>query len=331
MGVQDKDVSAMKWDSEAVRRKLHRKLPGQIVDGSFLGLAWLGKCTPLASNRLYGVEKIKNISYGSNGKWSLLDIYRPKKKSETLPVVLYVHGGAFRALSKDTHWVMGRNFARRGYIVVSINYRLAPQYPYPAAIQDVCLAWKWVVNNIEQYGGNPDNIMVAGESVGANLTMALTIACCYPRAELWAREVYDLNKVPSAILPACGLFQVSNPGRLLTKGIGNRLVYSNLKDIEDCYLPTKALRQSPGLADPVCILEKESPEKPLPPAFLPVGTWDPLVVENQRLKEALHKRGAIAIERHYARGVHAFHALIFLKIARQCWNDMIEFSDAYRQ
>ena len=86
MGVQDKDVSAMEWDSEAVRRKLHRKLPGQIVDGSFLGLAWLGKCTPLASNRLYGVEKIKNISVegisGSdsvkvtlNGDGEMINIY----------------------------------------------------------------------------------------------------------------------------------------------------------------------------------------------------------------------------------------------------------------
>ena len=50
--------------------------------------------------------------------------------------MLYVHGGGFRILSKDTHWIMGLAFARRGFLVFNIGYRLAPKHPFPAAIAD---------------------------------------------------------------------------------------------------------------------------------------------------------------------------------------------------
>ena len=61
--------------------------------------------------------------------------------------------------------------------------------------------------------GDPSRIAVAGESAGANLVMALTVACCYPREEPWARAVFDAGVVPKVVAPACGLFQVSDMRR----------------------------------------------------------------------------------------------------------------------
>ena len=58
-----------------------------------------------------------------------------------------MHGGAFQSLSKDTHWLMGLAFARRGYVVFSINYRLAPKHRFPAGLQDACTAARWVHEN----------------------------------------------------------------------------------------------------------------------------------------------------------------------------------------
>ena len=77
----------------------------------------------------------------------LLDIYRSTVHPPPWPVVLYVHGGGFRILSKDTHWLMGLIFARRGYLVFNINYRLAPRHTFPAALQDAAAAYAWVVRH----------------------------------------------------------------------------------------------------------------------------------------------------------------------------------------
>ena len=67
-------------------------------------------------------------------------------------MVFYVHGGAFHLLSKDTHWLMGLVFARYGYLVVNISYRLAPQHPYPAAVEDTFAAYRWMAERITQLG-----------------------------------------------------------------------------------------------------------------------------------------------------------------------------------
>ena len=105
--------------------------------------------------------------------------------------MFYVHGGAFHLLSKDTHWLMGLVFARFGYLVVNISYRLAPKHPYPAAIEDTCDAYRWLAQRVAALGGDPDRVVVAGESAGGNLITALTIAACQRRTEPWARAVFD--------------------------------------------------------------------------------------------------------------------------------------------
>lgn len=133
--------------------------------------------------------------------------------------------------------------------------------------------------------------------------------------------------MPKVLAPACGFYQVSDAKRYLRAGITNRFSQAVLDDCEDCYLPDEALRADPGLADPVCIIEQEAPTRPLPPAFLPVGGWDPLKVDNRRMTQALWDRGVEAVDRIYPREIHAFHALIFRKRARQCWREMLEFVD----
>ncbi|MEC7988238.1 MAG: alpha/beta hydrolase [Myxococcota bacterium] len=255
-----------------------------------------------------------------------MDIYRPMQKSTGVPIVFYIHGGAFRSLSKDTHWVMGRNFAQAGYLVVSINYRLAPKDPYPAAIEDVCAAWQWMLENIESYGGDLSRIAIAGESAGANLTMALAFCLLSRRSEPWAQRVYDAGVTPSVLLPACGIFQVSHPKRFPKRGLVSRLNFYNVLDLQLCYLPEP---EPMTLADPVCLFENCTLSRSLPPAFLCVGTWDPLLGDTQQMASVLRQKGGFVAERYYEHEIHAFHALIFRKKARQCWREMIDFADQY--
>ena len=73
-------------------------------------------------------------------------------------------------------------------------------------------------------------------------------------------------------------------------GLSNVFSQAVLTDCEDCYLPTEAQRANPGLADPVCIIEREAPARPLPPTFLAVGGRDPLKEDNRRMAQALRDR-----------------------------------------
>lgn len=81
---------------------------------------------PDAHPKKHGVAVMRNIVYGpTRSRDHQLDVYIPLLRSKPRPVVMYVHGGGFSMLSKDTHRVMAMAFARRGYIVFNINYRLA--------------------------------------------------------------------------------------------------------------------------------------------------------------------------------------------------------------
>jgi acetyl esterase/lipase len=128
--------------------RLRRRVGAAVVDGFFRGVSRAGQLHPAARPERHRVEVLRDISYApSNLAEHRLDIYRPTDRTGPLPIVLYVHGGGFRILSKDTHWLMALAFARRGYVVFNVGYRLAPEHPFPAAVEDVCAAYAWVVQN----------------------------------------------------------------------------------------------------------------------------------------------------------------------------------------
>ena len=119
-----------------------------------------------------GVRYVRNLSYSTAGKRGLLDIYTPVTQGARRPVLLHVHGGA---------WMMGHKshqgqpllhrMVELGWVGVSINYRLAPRDAYPAQIIDVKKAIAWVKTHIEEYGGDPDFVIVTGGSAGGHLSL----------------------------------------------------------------------------------------------------------------------------------------------------------------
>src|SRR5690242_13305550 len=104
---------------------------------------------PSAHPERHGVRVLRDIPYKPTGlREHLLDIYVPEDAgSELRPAVIYVHGGAFCMLSKDTHQVMALPFAKRGHVVFNINYRLGPVHTYPAPLEDAADALRWVLDN----------------------------------------------------------------------------------------------------------------------------------------------------------------------------------------
>ncbi len=308
-----------------------------LLDNFWLGLAHAGRLHPRARPERHGVEVLRDLRYAPGGREHLLDVYRPKslRGSEARPALLYLHGGGFRILSKDTHWVMGLAFARMGHVVFNASYRLAPAHPYPAALDDAAAALAWIVAHGAEHGADPRRLVLAGESAGANLALALTVAACYPREEPAARAVRALDVVPRAVLPICGVLQVSDLDRLARRRLAPRRalppwVRGHLATTESAYLGrVSAPDEAHGLADPLLVLEGGAPERPLPPCFAAVGTCDPLLDDTRRLKAALDRLGVLCEVRYYPGELHAFHAFVWREAARRCWGEMRTFLETH--
>jgi len=320
--------------------KYRRSPVHSISNGAITVFSMLARRHPRARASRHGVEILRDLAYAPGGHpMHRLDVYRPKLRPGPWPVVFYVHGGAFSLLSKDTHWVMGLSFARHGYLVVNVSYRLAPEHPFPAAIADVCAAWRWTVANVEALGGDLGRIAVAGESAGGNLVTALTGATSMRRAEPWAREAYDTGLAPHATMPFCALLEVSNPQRFRAELTGvNRpfgpFIDRMLGNCSQCYLQHHDHGETIHLADPLVLFERAALgqaafDRPLPPFFAAVGTRDPLLPDTRRLEKALVTLGVPCEARYYPGGIHAFHAMVWQKSARRCWEDALAFLDRH--
>lgn len=310
--------------------RLH--LGAMAVDSFFNGVSRVAKLHPKARPARHGVHRDVDIPYRGTGMPEhLLDVYRPQSSEGPLPIVFYVHGGGFRILSKDTHWVMGLAFARRGYLVFNVSYRLAPKHRFPAAIEDVCHAYTWVLENAERFGGDPSRVVLAGESAGANLVTSLALTQTYERPEPFARAVYETGSVARAVIASCGVFQVSDIERLRRrKPHMSPFVADRLNEVTENYLGREPPLCSLDLADPVVALERgERSDRPLPPFFLPVGTRDPLLPDTRRLASALEAHGAPVDARYYPGELHAFHAFVMLPAAKRCWAHTYAFLDRH--
>ena len=104
----------------------------------------------------------------------LLDIYMPEG-SALAPVVVFFHGGALMEGDKDHGAFLARRLVPAGVGVVSANYRLSPAFAHPTHLQDAAAAVAWVLENIADYGGDPDRVFVTGHSAGAYLAAVLAL------------------------------------------------------------------------------------------------------------------------------------------------------------
>ena len=223
-----------------------------------------------------------------------LRAYRPlgAGKGEILPALVYFHGGGWVIGDLDTHDVLCRQLANGARCAVfSVDYRLAPEHPFPAAVEDCVAATKFVAFNSETLKIDAARIAVGGDSAGGNL------------AGVVALHARDAGGPPLAfqllIYPAtdqrCGFasHERNSEGYLLTK--------DSIAYFRGHYLPKKddwlEWRASPLLAASLA---------GLPPAFVLTAGFDPLLDEGRAYAERLAKEGAEVAYREYPDMVHGF-------------------------
>ncbi|WNE94004.1 alpha/beta hydrolase [Streptomyces luomodiensis] len=119
--------------------------------------------------------KVQNLFVPGPGGQLRLRVYRPEIH-EDLPMILYVHGGAFTYGSPEAEEERSLRYARDARaVVVSVDYRLAPEHPYPAAADDAYAALTWIAANAAQIGGDRERIAVAGGSAGGNIAASTVL------------------------------------------------------------------------------------------------------------------------------------------------------------
>ncbi|MEI7782959.1 MAG: alpha/beta hydrolase [Betaproteobacteria bacterium] len=115
-----------------------------------------------------GIRVFRDLAYGSHPR-QVLDVYQPAG-AHRAGVIVFVHGGAFVRGAKDINDEMYGNvliwFARQGYLGINLEYRLAPEAPYPGGAVDIALACQWLAGHVAQYGGDSQRICLVGHSAG---------------------------------------------------------------------------------------------------------------------------------------------------------------------
>ncbi len=114
-----------------------------------------------------GVQVERDLPYGDDPRHRL-DVYRPLAAiANPSTVLIFFHGGGFVRGDKGDRENVGLYFSRQGCLVIVPNYRLAPAHRWPSGAEDVMSAYRWASTNAARHGGDPDRIVLAGESAGA--------------------------------------------------------------------------------------------------------------------------------------------------------------------
>jgi len=163
------------------------------------------------SPHLAGVQCIKDIVYGSEDGVALkLDIYQSRVEVQNAPVLLQIHGGGWTEKMGDkNHQALPlmNQLAAMGWVCVSVDYRLSPPSSWPAHIIDCKLGLKWIREHVEEYGGNPDFVIVTGGSAGGHLSSLLALTANDPAFQ---PGFEDTDTSVNACVPFYGLYDMTD-------------------------------------------------------------------------------------------------------------------------
>ena len=220
-------------------------------------------------------------------------IYRPPSEESVLPVVVFIHGGGWSVGDLDTYDGSARMHAVGAEaVVVSIDYRLAPEHPFPAAVDDVWAATQWVARYADQIGADPARLAVAGDSAGGNLAAVLAQLARDAAIPLRFQLLWYPSTTFDTTLPS---FAENADAPILTLAACKGFTRWYVGDA-DLSVPPAALVPARGELSG------------LPPAYIAVAGHDPLRDDGARYAELLTEAG-VPVELHNAESlVHGFIA-----------------------
>lgn len=219
-------------------------------------------------------------------------IYRPDM-DQGHAVITYFHGSAFVVCSIDTHDVLCRHLClQSGAVIVSVDYGLAPEAPFPAGPDDSFAATSWTVAHATSFGGDPAQLMVAGDSAGATMAIVTALRARDAGGPAIAAQLlfYPVTDYPDKL-----------PASYIERGEGCGLTASAMRWGWDLYLTDPADRANP-MASPLRAPDLSG----LPPAYVITAEYDLLRDEGQAFAGRLTAAGVATTLAHYDDMNHGF-------------------------
>lgn len=219
--------------------------------------------------------------------------YAPGDPAGTPALLVFFHGGGFVVGDLDTHDELCRLMCRdAGVHVLAIDYRLAPEHPAPAAIEDCYIAYRWALEHAAEFGADPARVAVGGDSAGGNLAAVVS--------QLARADGVPLPVLQLLIYPVTNFAADTRSKTLFADGFF--LTKKDMDWFRDNYVAGSALeltdpRISPLLADDL---------SGLPPALVLTGGFDPLRDEGSQYADALAAAGVPVDHRRFGSLVHGF-------------------------
>jgi acetyl esterase len=241
--------------------------------------------------------------------------YAPEEPGGPHPLLVFFHGGGFVFGDLDTHDGVCRLLCRHaGAHILAVDYRLAPENPFPAAVEDARTAVRWAFAHASRLGADPHRIGVGGDSAGGNLAAVVS--------QLAARDGGPAPALQLLIYPATDFTSTHRSRELF--GEGFFLTREHMDWFEDHYLgAARADRRDPR-ASPLLAEDLTG----LAPAFVVTAAFDPLRDEGEAYAKALRAAGTPATARRFPGLIHGF--LSAVGISRTCRDALLEIAGATR-
>lgn len=260
-----------------------------------------------------------NIAYGEELPWQLLDVYRPRNaEGQVLPVIVSVHGGGWVYGDKDRYQFYCMDLARRSFAVVNFSYRLAPEFKFPASLEDTCSVFRWVLQHREEYGFDPKRVFAVGDSAGAHILGLFTAMCTNPTYAANFSFLAPDGFVPKALALNCGAYWIRISDRP-----EDQLPSAIMKD----FLPLQGSAEELSLID-----VRKHITHDFPPVFFMTAEDDFLKSQAADLAEILSEQEVPFVYRYYQdpqrKLGHVFHLNIRVDMAKRCNDEECAFFDA---
>lgn len=218
-------------------------------------------------------------------------IYKPNDRTD-LPIMVFYHGGGFVTRNIESHDRVCRRLAHTAEVmVVSVGYRLAPEFKFPIPHQDCYDATAWVAENGHDLGGDPSQLIVAGDSAGGNLA---TVVAKLARDNSGPQIAYQLLIYPTTDA------RLNHPS-IIKFGRGYMLTKIMIDWFVDHYKRTDEDKLNP-LMSPLL----ESDLSNLPPAYVLTAEFDPLKDEGVAYAKRLEEAGVETVYKDYKGAIHGF-------------------------
>ena len=219
-------------------------------------------------------------------------LYSPVDGDAPLPMLVYYHGGGWVLGSIESHDATCRYIAQQGQLkVLSVDYRLAPEFRFPTAVEDAVAAFRYVRDNAAELGVDPQRIAVGGDSAGGNLA---AVVCQQTRDAGESTPDFQLLFVPATNMSSrTRSYELFREGFFLTK--------KNMDWYEETYIRSDADRLDPR-ASPLLAEDFSG----LPPAHVATGGFDPLRDEGEAYARKLADAGVPVSLRRHSTLVHPF-------------------------